>query len=276
MGTRVAVPPGVGDVYWALTKLKAYKAKHKIESLHMVIQGSHGGAQDRAGQWAQMVDFIEAGASFHVFRPDRLALDTGVGQLKDGTPLLWPNAVVDRGEHLRNWLPDLELDLGFPVRTTPVPGGPRTVLYVSSEAINTAWMSHLPAGYWHAVIEELNRAIGRVTIIGAKWDRPFFDRLIREAPRPLDIEPLVEATSLMQVADILKHARIYIGVICGMSILANHFRTPCVAIYPTAHNEAFPRTWVAPDAPYWPIRADRVPDVRALGELAVAGARIAA
>jgi ADP-heptose:LPS heptosyltransferase len=267
---QVAAPPGVGDVYWVLTKLKAWKAANGGQPVRLLVQAC--GELDRAGQWRDMVDFVED-LRFYPFKPDRAALETGLGRLPTGAPILWPNAVVDRGRPLAEWLPDLELDLSFPVRTTPVPGGPRTVLYVSSDAINRAWMAHLPAGYWYDVVAELNKAVGRVTIIGAKWDRPFFDRWLREAPRALDVENLVQSTTLMQVADLIKHARFFVGVISGMTILANHFRTPCFAIYPTAHNDAFPRTWVAPEAPYWPTRADRVPQAAELGELVRAGAR---
>lgn len=256
---RVAVPPGVGDVYWVLTKLKAWKAQHGTPRVHMVIQGApKWGKLNRALQWGEMVDFVDR-VSFERFRPDHGALTEGLGRMRDGTPILWPNAIVDQGRPLAEWLPGLELDLDFPVRTTHFPGGPRNVLYVSSDAINAAWMAHLPRGYWHELIRELNRAVGRVTMIGAAWDKSFFDRLVAEAPFPIDIEPLVEQTTLMQVADILKHARFVCGVISGMTILANHFRTPCIALYPTAHHDAFPRTWVAADAPYWPIRCDRIP-----------------
>jgi hypothetical protein len=267
---HLAVPPGVGDVYWVLTKLQAYKAAHPGQQVKLLVQAC--GDLDRAGQWRDMVDFIDH-LAFWPFKPDRAALETGIGKTPQGWPILWPNAVVDKGRPLAEWLPDLALDLSFPVRTTHVPGGPRTVLYVSSDGINRAWMSHLPTGYWYDVVEALNKAVGRVTIIGAKWDRPFFERWIREAPRRLDVENLVQSTTLMQVADILKHARFFVGVISGMTILANHFRTPCAAIYPTAHLDAFPRTWVAADAPYWPIRTDRVPPALELAELVAAGAR---
>ena len=233
--------------------------------MRVLIQAT--GALDRAGQWREMVDFVDE-AAFHRFVPDRGALEHGIGRLPDGTPILWPNTVVDRGQRLESWLPELACDLSFPVKTTPFAGGPRTVLYVSSEGINRAWMSHLPRGYWYDVIAALNAAVGRVTIIGAKWDAAFFERFMREAPPGLDVESLMGRTDLMEVADILKTARFFVGVISGMTILANHFRTPCVALYPTAHVDAFTRAWVAPEAPYWPIRVDRVPPAEALAELA--------
>lgn len=258
---RVAVPPGVGDVYWALSKLKAWKADRGSPRVHMVIQGRPGvstGVHARAGMWSEMVDFVDR-VSFERFKPDHRALTYGLGSMADGTPILWPNTIVDRGERIETWLPHLACDLDFPVRTTHFPGGPRNVLYVSSDGINTAWMAQLPRGYWYDLIRELNRAVGRVSIIGAGWDTTFFSRLMAEAPFPLDVEPLLERTNLMQVADVLKSARFVCGVISGMTILANHFQTPCVAFYPTAHHEDFPRAWIKPGTPYWPIRVDRVP-----------------
>lgn len=250
-----AVPPGVGDVYWVLTKLKAWRAERGNHPVRLLIQSA--GHLDRAGQWVDMVDFVDE-VRFYPFKPDRAALNHGLGQLRDGTPILWPNAIVDQGRHLADWLPRLPLDLSFPVSVDEVPGGPRFVLYVSSESINRAWMSHLPPTYWRDLVAELNQRVGRVTLIGARWDLSYLNGFLKAGP-PLDLELLVGETTLKQVAGLLKSARFFVGVISGMTILANHFRTPTVALYPTAHHERFPRTWVAPEAPYWPMRADRVP-----------------
>ena len=43
----VAVPPGVGDVYWVLTKLKAYRDAHGGGPVRLLIQSC--GPLDRAG-----------------------------------------------------------------------------------------------------------------------------------------------------------------------------------------------------------------------------------
>lgn len=251
---RVAVPPGVGDVYWALTKLKALKAKVGAERVELCVQRAGPG---RSTLWADMVDFVDT-ASFHPFQPG-LAAQTGYLAPGPGVDcVLWPNAIVDKGRPLAEWLPDLPLDIDFPILTEPQ-GPPRVLVYASSEGINRAWVPNLGVAYWLALIEHLRLAVGPVTLIGAQWDESFSRKLREKARRPLPYEDMTGKTTLPQVADMLKHARLVVGVISGMTILANHFRTPTVAFYPTAHHPEFPRTWVAAEAPYRPIRAPDAP-----------------
>lgn len=265
---RVAVPPGVGDVYWCLTKLKAFKEHEGIDHIELCIQQA---GPARALPWAQMVDFVDA-CSYFRFHPPRTALEQGYmkGGIRGVDAVMWPNAIVDRGIRLEQWLPQLPIDLGFEIRTQDM-GPPRVVVYASSEAINQAWVPNLGPGYWVDLIYELNYRVGPVTVIGAHWDKSFHDRLPGLAPRP-PWEPLVGNTTLPQVADILKKARVVIGVISGMTILANHFRTPTIAFCPDKHHPDFPRAWVAEDAPYMPFAASNIPSA---GEVAAIAADMA-
>lgn len=261
---RVAVPPGVGDVYWALTKLKALKEREGAKAVRMYVQHS---SLDRSRAWAGMVDFVDSAQQLRFNAPKERS---GVGRMVGVDYVLWPNTVVDRGEHLREWMPELAMDLSFPVKTEDT-GGPRIVVYPSSEAINKAWIPSAGNNFWPEVIYLLSKALGRVTIIGAAWDRPFYDRVL--SGRDCGAEFLVGSTSLPQVADILKKARVLIGVASGMTIVANHFRTPCVALFPDAHHPRFPFTWVAPDAPYVVLRNNGLPSAQEVVSMALGIAR---
>lgn len=234
---RVGVPPGVGDCYWALTKLKAFAAGRRVT---LCIQGSQ---YDRALEWQKMVDFIDE-AEIVRFEPGH-AEHTGYSENAMGLDfILWPNAIIDRGERIEAWLPELATDLSFPVQT-PDMGPPRTVVYASSVSINERWMSRGP-DFWLRVIRDLAAHYGPVTLVGAAWDQEFRDRLIG-----VEVEDLVGKTTLPQLAGIIRNARVVAGVICGVTILANHFRTPCVALWPDWKFPAnFPHAWVTPDAPY--------------------------
>lgn len=269
---RIAVPPGIGDVYWALTKMQAYKEYVGATSIELCVQRAGPG---RSTLWADMVDFVDSSCFLPFvisnykleppgyFEPDDLDADC----------IMWPNAVVDQGRPLAEWLPDLHMDLNFPIRTKDM-GAPRVVLYASSVAINRAWVSNLGVEYWVKLIASLTELIGPVTLIAAEWDAPF-SKALAAAARWLHVEyeDLTAQTTLPEVADVIKNARVLIGVISGMTILGNHFRTPTVAIYPTAHHPDFPRTWVAPDAPYLPICATDTPPAPELAMLAQAMVR---
>ena len=271
---RIAVPPGIGDIYWALTKIQAFKEQVGATSIEICVQRAGPG---RSTLWADMVDFIDS-ACFLPFSANTYGLANGLGYVAtpanlDADCIMWPNAVVDRGKPLSTWLPDLQMDLSFPIQT-PDMGAPRVILYASSEAINRAWVSNLGVTYWLSLIASLTELVGPVTLIAAQWDEPFSKRLAAAASTAgVEYEDLTGQTTLPEVADVIKNARVLIGVISGMTILANHFRTPTVAIYPTAHHQDFPRTWVAPDAPYLPICATDTPPARELAMLAQAMVR---
>jgi hypothetical protein len=66
---------------------------------------------------------------------------------------------------------------------------------------------------------------------------------------------------------------VVVGVISGMTIMANHFKTPCVALCPDKFEARFPWAWVKPDAPYIVVRASEVRSAQQIEELALSIAR---
>lgn len=243
---RIAVPPGVGDVYWALSKIKSFRQMNGYDRVTMLVQRT---PLRRATDWAKMVDFVDECHELR-FRPDPEALAFGYsfGRIPGADYCFWPNSVVDRGQPLSAWLPQYELDLNFNVRyTEPTPErANRSVVYASSEGIHNAWFPMLTPKFWSELIRELG---DDAAIIGAAWDESFRDDL--DIGSALD---LVSSTSLMEVTGIIKSARSVVGVISGMTILANHWMTPCVAFCPDAFVPRFPYGWVKDGAPYIVLR----------------------
>lgn len=245
---RVGCPPGVGDLYWVLTKLKALRAARSMSRVTLCIKKSN---HDRALALASMVDFVDD-ACFVPFEPGPAETSgylEGCGELDC---VLWPGAVLDHGGYLDEWLPELATDLDFEIKA-PDMGARRVVVYPSSVNINDRWVRR-PAQFWHEIVAALTARYGRVTLVGAEWDKSFRAQL-----GALDVEDLIGETTLPELAGILRDARLVVGVICGVSILSNHFRTPCVALYPDHRfPPAFPHAWVASDAPYRALAMSRV------------------
>lgn len=261
---KIAVPPGVGDVYWALTKLRAFRDKYRARQVVLHVQRT---SLTRALDWATMVDFVDATAEFS-FRPDRDCLDSGFSTAFRGVDcVMWPNGPIDRGLPLVDWLPALgQPDLDFTIRTEAptIEVGP--VVYVSSEGVNAAWCPNLGPDYWRRLIDELGDASGqKPVLIGKHWDRTFADSVKGS------VVDLIGQTTLPQVAGILDRARVVVGVISGMTILGNHFRTPTVAIHPIVPMN--PRAWVHHEAPYATVPAPMAPEPGALAKIAMSIAR---
>jgi hypothetical protein len=242
--TLIGVPPGVGDVYWCLAKLKAFKAHFGLQHVTLAIQKT---TKDRALEWRHMVDFVDD-ARYVAFTPGRAA---DMGMSRNNGPLdcvLWPNAIVDQGTHLSHWLPELELDLEFPVKTAPMNESlaNRVVIYPSAAGVNRAWFPERRGDFWIQLAHEIATRTGIPPLmIGADWDHDNSDKVAEAA------QSLVGGTSLAQVAWILEHARAVIGVISGMTILANHFRRPTVAFAPNKHHPSFPYTWIRDSDRHW-------------------------
>lgn len=276
---RIGVPPGVGDVYWALCKLKAFREAHKVKHVTLCVKSSQ---YDRAGAWFGMCPYVDA-VEFVNFE-SKEAEESGVAwavvprRRPDGTyPLvldvvLWPNAVVDKGRHLSTWLPRYELDQSWTIATAqpaqfaewetsnatgerkPIHKLNHVAVYASSEAINKAWAPKLGAWWWSVLLEKIEHAFGVAPIlIGAEWDLTFRAHV---KGRCFDF---VGQTSLPEVAWILEHSKAVVGIISGMTILANHFRTPTIAIYPPKHHPLFPTSWLPADAPYLAYASSMAP-----------------
>lgn len=247
MSTLIGVPPGVGDLYWCLTKLKAFKQAHGIEHVTLAIQKT---SKDRAIEWKDMVDFVDD-ARYVALTPGKAAAS---GLERKHGPfdwIMWPNAIVDRGDHLDTWMPGLELDLDFPVKTRKPPGGEadRVVLYASALGVNKAWFPERRGDFWIALAGELGQIFGKQPIlIGADWDHD------NSGPLASVTQSFVGHTSLPEVAWMLEHARAVVGVISGMTILANHFKRPTVAFAPNKHAAVFPYTWVRNQPWYTALR----------------------
>jgi hypothetical protein len=238
----VGVPPGVGDLYWCLTKLRDYKRQKGIEHLRLVIQAT---SKDRAGDLCRMVDFVDSYqfAQFRDKRAESRGYLEGAGAFD---AVMWPNTIVDRGEHLRTWLPEfaLELDVGLKTEDT-IGDSARPVIYPSAKGVNDNWFPQLPRLFWPMLIEQLTEKFGaKPILIGASWDIDYAEPFSALTANMLGL------TSLPQVAYLLEHAPVFIGVASGMTILANRFKTPTIAFFPDKHHAQFPWTWT--EADYWP------------------------
>lgn len=256
---RIAVPPGVGDVYWCLTKLEDFRKQHGFNHVTLCVQKT---SLPRALAWAELCPLVNA--SYEIKFVETQAMRRGFAQdLKQADFVFWPNAYVDDGKHLREWMPRYAYDDRVQINTEITRPAGDVVIFPAHLGLNRTWLKDQPANFWERLIYRLEQLFGqRVVMIGSEWDRTHCDRFTP------NVEYLVAQTSLAQVAGILERARIVVAVASGMAILANRFRTPCVAFFPDKHHPKFPWTWVPDDAPYRVFWNRELEDVEAIAQAA--------
>lgn len=250
---RVGVPPGVGDTYWALAKMESFIERHGIEHITLCVKAHE---LKRALAWPEMVSFVNDAEEFD-FGTNKGIRETGFSSRKPGVDVvMWPNAVIDKGKHLREWMPDYALNLDFEIKTPKIRPEwvGRHLIYASSEGVNNHWFPGRGPGFWRHLINEIGNKTGeRPLLIGAGWDRDF-----ARAIGPTASDSAIDETTQPQIAAVIKEAKSLTGIICGMTILGNHFRTPTVAIYPDKFEPGFLTAWIKPETPYIPLKASLV------------------
>lgn len=265
--TRIAVPPGVGDTYWALCKMEDFKRKRGIRHITLCVKKHE---LKRALAWPSMVNFVDAAEEFD-FNTNKSIRANGFSARKPGVDyVMWPNAVIDTGKHLNEWMPGYRLNLDIEINTARMGlFENRHVVYASSEAVNNNnWFPGRGPAFWTKLIREIAEQTGeKPIVIGAGWDAQFAGAI------KTDYVDLISKTSLPEVAGVIKYAKSLTGIISGMTILGNHFRTPTVAIYPDRFLPGFLTSWIKPETPYIPLKASEVGDPRDVARLAVGMSR---
>lgn len=249
MRVRIGVPSGIGDTYWCLTKLAAMREHYGWSHVELCVQKT---SKPRALGWEFLVDMVDKTTEYP-FRDKTVLEPPGWRPLKNQylDAILWPNAVIDTGAPLSSWLPDFATDQSFEVNTPPM--RPRVVLYASSRQMMRSWIPNTGVAWWTTLAEMLTREFGeRPLLIGADWDRQNAESIGK-------VDTLVGQTSLAQCLGILRSAHVVIGMICGMTIMSTHFRTPTIALCADKFPGNFGYNWTPADAPYVQLRNEVLP-----------------
>lgn len=279
---KVCFALGLGDTYWACTKLKALQ-EATGRPLHGYINSSE---HHQSVNLLRLVPYLEQcfqapDAPYDVFREfsptytdPRWSTREGCAGWRGYDYVMVPNGHLERGEPLATWWPDLETEyniaLNIPAyvrdNTWSWVGKRRPVLlYVSGTGPNNAFHGGtFNERYWAQVIEGLNAHNIAPTLVGARTrDDTQFASEVRRWAGGAAYDDLVGQTSTEEYLALIEHAAVWIGLNSGGGIIAASRGTPTVMLWSDSQypihglpphlplHTNMKSSWLPPEASAW-------------------------
>lgn len=262
---KVGVETGIGDAYWILVKLRDFKKKNNIEHLHIYIRDS--GEYNRNAPMIGSLDFVDEVSYAVIDTGDvrngisRNATFIENGQLTKLDYFFVLSEIMTQGQKLDTWMPEWETEWDIQFKVDKPKGfrrkTPMVVLFTSGEGVGQVWMNGFMRERWAQLVDELNKINIKPILMGAKWDEQYDTEWTSMIKDKKGFTSMVGKTTLPEALYLLREADVMIGVVSGMTIMANHFRTPTIALYPGhEYSEGFMWAWTPPGyKEYVPMKA---------------------
>lgn len=248
---RFMCPQGIGDSLWALHKIRAVAAAHGADRIDLLLSASgENEIQRRALPFLERFPFLSSVRleQRHCLR-DTANPATAEGYwnyLADGRSAgidaycLMPNAALERGVRLEDWLPEYECDWGTMGAFRFLPEeeryaeqlrfniGAYAVFYLGPEAGNTT-AGHNRGGLWGPdQWRELGAALQsmglRIVVVGAGYDRSYYAKHVKRWG--LNWFDFVGAWHIGQTLAVIKQASLTVAYQSGVGICSHYLGAP--------------------------------------------------
>jgi len=264
----VAMPPGLGDVHWILTKMESFKERNGIDRLRVAI--CDNGLHKYTAQYFELVPFIDEVEKrtehfkigiFYGAKPFSLIRNyQGADYLID-----FGAEMFLRGRTIAQILPEYEPHYDFEIRNPEEarkfaadvkaqnPGG-MVLFYTSAIGNNRNWnRDSWTFRHWMTLAEKINTVSGaRPILIGAHWDKDYALEL-KKLDKGNILQDMTGATDIPQALALIREARLLVAFPCGLPIIGTYFNIPTVMFWPIKEvsingrfHKDFMHTWVPP------------------------------
>jgi hypothetical protein len=282
---KILVPPGIGDGYWVLVKLRGFLESQGIMMPEVWIH-DNGGPRRADDMWSR-VPFVKFGG-FATFTASKPLLVGRRGRLRprfNGSPTLFDlayrnthhavqkdvegydyflsfNGDLDHGRSLDEAMPDAPTNWYEPLIRTPDE-------IAKKDDYRKRFGRYVVTAFWDQgfykkflsdfggepqivkMLRTLASAGLTVLVVGASWDKDGIGRrLTEDDPRFIN---LIGETSFADLAALLEGAAGVLGFPAGNTLLGPYFHTPTVLIWGKHFS---PNMWtnsVPPDAAYFAV-----------------------
>lgn len=289
---RILVPQGIGDSIWALHKVQALARRYNNASIRICLACYHHDdlMEARSLEFIRRFSFVDSAEMYvmphlpdkkgAILLPGEPATEDGYYRyIPTGVPTeldeidfsLMPNAPLERGIRLEQWLPDLETnwdimnDFRFTWSEVKLAqdlrsGGGYVVFFPGSEASNTT-AGHNRGGIWRPqdwidLGDRVRRELGlRIVVVGAPYDRPYYEKFLKGRLR---CDDLVGRLGIGETFAVCSRARFVISYQSGIGIVSSYLGVPVGifwrargdSIHPAFYlsfDEGMASAWVRPE-----------------------------
>lgn len=248
------IPQGIGDAVWALLKVQDIAAKRdNVVNIFIACQNKNSAAEARALDFVRKFKFVSSAEMYEmpmngqggcILLPGPIADENGYYRyIPDGETslpgidyVLMPNAPLERGIRIENWLSEYKTNWrimdDFSFDGTGMQGFEYVVFYFSSIQNNTSsghnrnglWTPSQWIGLGKYIQEKLEC---KIVVVGADYDKSYFTGYIK----PLLSDPdewidLIGIYGIEQTFSIVKGARFVVAYQSGIGIVASYMGVP--------------------------------------------------
>lgn len=262
---RILVPPGIGDAYWVMVKLRGFLKERGIDMPEVLVHQDGGPLRTQA--FIESVPFVRA-AGYHriptdmrrvvheAYRTDGRTVFTEVPGVDY---YISYNGVLGAGRSLVDVDPTFPCEWHLPLRISPrsyefqrqLGTEPYVVAYFPDGGFFRAWWTDFGPARTQETLEVISKRLGvRIIHIGADWDVGSIGYSIAESNKGIGWENWIGKTSYHDMVGVLLGARAVVGYPSGATILPTVWNVPTAMFWNKYFKPAFWRNIIAPDAPY--------------------------
>lgn len=259
---RFLVPQGIGDSIWALFKIQDVSEKlggGRIE-VRIACSDANNPLESRALDFVSRFAFVDDVQMYQV--PDRGQVGASLlpgpatdadglfRYLPDGPPasgtltgidyVLMPNAPLERGVRLEDWLPEFKIDwnimdqFAFRDGEGQAASGldkPYAVFFCGSQGGNTTAGHNRNAIWrpedWANLAYRVRHELGlEVVVVGAEYDRDYYEKQLLPLVKREPWTDRIGQCSIGETLAVTKNAKFVISYQSGIGIVSSYMGTP--------------------------------------------------